>query len=216
MTTPTLNPTRPNLRQTDFLPARFSGARLDRDDSTAHFLTFADYLDAHDIDTTDASQLPTIIHTFKRALQGQTRLWVDKLTFTNYDDLKDSFIRRFSTAKSTYTHVRDFYTLTMTDGESTEAKVCVKISAPDYVMLEWTHPKGKIATFQSSQGQCPYFQNWWCMTIFVTSGTLWYATWFWNALGCIVWLLRLISTTVDCTQLLVRNYHQIFNFLDKY
>ena len=121
MTTPTPTPTRPNLRQTDFLPARFSGARLDRDDSTAHFLTFTDYLDAHDIDTTDANQLPTIVQTFKRTLQGQARLWIDKLSFTNYDDLKDSFIRRFSPAKSTYTHVRDFNNLTMTDGESTEA-----------------------------------------------------------------------------------------------
>ena len=53
MTTPTPTTTRHNLRQTDFLPARFSGARLDRNDSTAHFLTFTDYLDAHDIDTTE-------------------------------------------------------------------------------------------------------------------------------------------------------------------
>ena len=120
MTTQT-HSSRPNLRQTDFLPARFSGARLDRDDSTAHFLTFADYLDAHDIDTTNADQLPTIVQTFKRTLQGQARLWIDKITFKTYDDLKDSFIRRFSPAKSTYTHVRDFNTLTMTDGESTEA-----------------------------------------------------------------------------------------------
>ena len=28
---------RPTLRQTDFLPARFSGTRHDRDDTTAHF-----------------------------------------------------------------------------------------------------------------------------------------------------------------------------------
>ena len=92
MTTQT-HSSRPNLRQTDFLPARFSGARLARDDSTAHFLTFADYLDAHDIDTTDANQLPTIVQTFKRTLQGQARLWIDKLTFRTYDDLKDSFIQ---------------------------------------------------------------------------------------------------------------------------
>ena len=33
---------RPTLRQTDFLPARFSGTRHDRDDTTAHFF-FTDY-----------------------------------------------------------------------------------------------------------------------------------------------------------------------------
>ena len=84
---------RPTLRQTDFLPARFSGDRLDRDESTAHFLTFTDYLDAQHISTTDAQQLPTILKVFKRTLQGQARLWIDKLTFKYFDDLKDSFIQ---------------------------------------------------------------------------------------------------------------------------
>ena len=118
MTTTTRNAT---LRQTDFLPTRFSGDRLDRDNSTAHFLTFSDYLDAHDIDTTDSAQLPTILKTFKRTLQGKARLWIDNLKFNDYTDLRDSFIRRFSPAKSTYSHVNEFNTTTMTDGESVEA-----------------------------------------------------------------------------------------------
>ena len=117
----TENKSQPNLRQTDFLPTRFSGDRLNRDDSTAHFLTFTDYLDAHNVDMTDKGQMPLITKTFKRTLQGHARLWIDKLTFKDFDDLKDSFIRRFSPAKSTYTHVRDFNTLNMNDGESTEA-----------------------------------------------------------------------------------------------
>ena len=119
--TPTTATTRQTLRQTDFLPSRFSGDRLDRDSSTAHFLTFDDYLDAHDIDTADPDQFPTILRTFRRTLQGQARLWIDGLTFNSYTDLKDGFVRRFSPAKSSYSHIRDFNTMTMTDGESAEA-----------------------------------------------------------------------------------------------
>nr|XP_054764473.1 uncharacterized protein LOC129271135 [Lytechinus pictus] len=120
-TTSTSNMPRHTLRQTDFLPSRFSGDRLDRDDSTAHFLTFDDYLDAHNIDSTDPAQFQTILRSFRRTLQGQARLWIDGLTFNSYDDLKDGFVRRFSPAKSSYSHVRDFNTMTMTDGESAEA-----------------------------------------------------------------------------------------------
>ena len=54
----------PTLRQTEFLPAQFLGDRLARDESTAHFLIFTDYLNAQDIDTTDARQLPTILKVF--------------------------------------------------------------------------------------------------------------------------------------------------------
>ncbi|XP_072170183.1 uncharacterized protein [Diadema setosum] len=108
------------LRQTDFLPTKFSGDRLDYNDCTAHILTFEDYLDAHDIDSDNAGNLTTILKTFKRTLEGQARLWIDKLTFTTYDDLKTAFTRRFSPAKSTFARVTDFNTMTMTDGESVE------------------------------------------------------------------------------------------------
>ena len=117
----TTMPRHNTLRQTDFLPTRYTGDRLNRDDSTAHFLTFEDYLDAHDIDATDTDQFPIILKTFRRTLQGQARLWIDGLQFSTYDDLKDAFVRRFSPAKSSYSHVRDFNTMTMTDGESAEA-----------------------------------------------------------------------------------------------
>ncbi|XP_071495363.1 uncharacterized protein [Diadema antillarum] len=108
------------LRQTDFLPTKFSGGRLDYNDCTAHILTFEDYLDAHHIDSDKAGNLTTILKTFKRTLEGQARLWIDKLTFNTYDDLKTAFIRRFSPAKSTFARVTDFNTMTMTDGESVE------------------------------------------------------------------------------------------------
>lgn len=117
-TTPT---TRHNLRQTDFLPTRFSGTQIDRDEVTAHFMTFTDYLDAQDINVDDTGNLTTILKLFKRTLQGQARLWIDGLTFNNFNDLRGSFVRRFSPAKSSYTHARDFMTMTMTTEESAEA-----------------------------------------------------------------------------------------------
>ena len=109
------------LRQTDFLPARFSGDKLDRDDATAHMLTFIDYLDAHEIDVTKTSELDRILKTFKRTLQGQARLWIDGQTFRTFNDLRDIFIRRFSPAKSSYGHIREFNSMTKTDGESADA-----------------------------------------------------------------------------------------------
>ena len=112
----------PTLRQTDFLAHRFSGDMiLDRDLCTAHMLTLDDYLDAHDYDSTKPDDFPTILRTFKRSLQGQARLWIEGKTFRSYDDLKDAFITRFSNSKSSYAHVKEFNSLTMTDGESAEA-----------------------------------------------------------------------------------------------
>ena len=98
-------PTFPTLRQTDFLPNRFSGDTIDRDRCTAHILTFQDYLDAHDYDASDAAQLHTIIKIFKRSLQGQARLWIDGKAFDSFDALKSAFIGRLSGTKSKYAHV---------------------------------------------------------------------------------------------------------------
>ena len=110
----------PTLRQTDFLPNRFSGDIIDRDQCTAHILTFEDYLDAHDHDHTDAQQLATIVKIFKRSLQGQARLWIDNKTFASYTELKAAFISRFSGTKSKYAHVQEFSAITMRAGESAE------------------------------------------------------------------------------------------------
>jgi hypothetical protein len=108
------------LRQTDFLPNRFSGDTISRDQCTAHILTFEDYLDAHDYDHTDHAQLPTILKVFKRSLQGQARLWIDNKTYTTYMDLKAAFISRFSGTKSKYAHVQEFNAITMESNESAE------------------------------------------------------------------------------------------------
>ena len=108
------------LRQTDFLPNRFSGDTINRDQCTAHILTFEDYLDAHDHDHTDHTQLPMITKIFKRSLQGQARLWIDNKTFATYTDLKAAFISRFSGTKSKYAHVQEFNAITMGSNESAE------------------------------------------------------------------------------------------------
>ena len=62
-------------------------------------ITFQDYLDAHNIDVTKSTELDRILKTFKRTLQGQAQLWIDGQTFPTFNDLRDTFIRRFSPAK---------------------------------------------------------------------------------------------------------------------
>ena len=58
-------------------------------------------------------------------------------------------------------------------------------------MSEYT-PKAKWSVFKVRKANA-IISKYWCMTNFVISGTLWYATLFWNAFGCIAWLLRFIS-----------------------
>lgn len=136
--------TQTNIRQTDFLPTRFTGDKLDRDRCTAHILSFDDYLDAHDIDHTKPDNFQTILKFFKRTLQGQARLWINDLTFTDYDDLKLKFIRRFSPAKSTFAHAHDFNNLTMTHGESTEAFLHRLRQTANYIHYGETQIKHKL------------------------------------------------------------------------
>ena len=110
------------LRQTDFLPNRFSGNSIDRDLCTAHYLSFSDYLEAHKLlnENGAASDLTKVVSIFKRSLQGQARLWVEGKTFTSIDDLKQQFINRFSPSKSQFAHVKEFEELSYTQGESAE------------------------------------------------------------------------------------------------
>ena len=79
-------------------------------------------------------------------------------------------------------------------------------------MLEWTHPKCKMVTFQSSQGQCHNF------TILMHD----IYSHFWHFKKCNMvwdcfrtyWVTFGTYFTVNCTQLLVKSKHQIFNFFD--
>ena len=93
------------------------------------------------------------------------------------------------------------FVLLSTCSYTNKLKVCEKIRATDYVMLEWTHPKSKMVTSQSSQGQCHNFKIL-MHEICCHFGTLWNATWFWIAFGCSVTFETYF--TVDCTQLLVK------------
>ena len=109
------------LRQTDFLPNRFGGATIDRDLCTAHFLSFSDYLEAHNLaDPADAAALAKVISIFKRSLQGQARLWIEDKTFDSVGALKAAFINRFSPSKSKFAHVKEFDDLSYAHGTGAE------------------------------------------------------------------------------------------------
>ena len=53
-------------------------------------------------------------------------------------------------------------------------------------------PKAKRSLFKVLKANA-ITSKYWCKKYVVSFGTLWNATWFWIAFGCIVWLLRLIS-----------------------
>ena len=123
MSTPAENeapaPSGPSLRQTDFLPARFSGKEINDDECLAHFLAFQDYIEAHNV-TTDAENLSTVINIFKRTLTGSARLWIEGKTFTNVPDLKEKFLARFSKNKSYISHVQAFNNITYIKNDSAD------------------------------------------------------------------------------------------------
>ncbi|KAJ8047750.1 hypothetical protein HOLleu_06826 [Holothuria leucospilota] len=109
------------LRVTDFLPTRFCGDKIDRDLCTAHFYTFVDYLEAHDLhEPADEAALHNVVQLFKRSLQGSARLWIEGKVFETLQDLQTSFINRFSPSHSQFAHVAQFESITYTRGESAE------------------------------------------------------------------------------------------------
>ncbi|KAJ8038848.1 hypothetical protein HOLleu_16398 [Holothuria leucospilota] len=109
------------LRVTDFLPTRFCGDKIDRDLCTAHFYTFVDYLEAHDLhEPADEAALHNVVQLFKRSLQGSARLWIEGKVFETLQDLQTSFTNRFSPSHSQFAHVAQFESITYTRGESAE------------------------------------------------------------------------------------------------
>ena len=86
------------------------------------------------------------------------------------------------------------------------------MGATDYVMLEWTHPKGNMVTFQSSQGQGHNFK----ILMHEICSHFWYFMKCNMVLDCFRVYYVTFGTyfTVDCTQFLVKNKHEMFNFLD--
>lgn len=109
------------LRVTDFLPTRFCGDRIDRDLCRAHFYTFVDYLEAHDLhEPADQAELHNVVQLFKRSLQGTARLWIEGKVFETLQDLQTVFVNRFSPSQSQFAHVTQFENITYIPGESAE------------------------------------------------------------------------------------------------
>lgn len=111
----------PQLRQTDFLPTRFNGTQLDNELCSAHFMSFVDYLEAHNLhQPANAADVGQVVNLFKRTLIGQARLWIEGKVFETLPQLKDQFVARFSPARSNFANVRLFDNMTYTTGDSAE------------------------------------------------------------------------------------------------
>ena len=119
------------LRQTDFLPKRYSGEKTDHEECSAHYLSFTDYLQAHNLEApADNAALVNVINLFKRSLQGQARLWIEGKTFDTLPILRTQFINRFSKNKSVYAHIRDYDSITYEPGDSAERHMSkIKLAA---------------------------------------------------------------------------------------
>ncbi|KAK6178666.1 hypothetical protein SNE40_011193 [Patella caerulea] len=79
---------------------RFDGNIIDRDNARAHTLSFEDYLYQTDISPEDGD-LEHVVRLFKQSLKGSARLWVENRDFDSYASLKEQFINKFSTTKTT-------------------------------------------------------------------------------------------------------------------
>ena len=109
------------IRQVDFLPSRFDGKAKSHELATAHFLSFTDYLVAHELDEpADAAEIANIVTLFKRTLKEEARLWIEGKTFMTIDALKNSFIARFSPAHSEFANVKLFNAINYVTGDSAE------------------------------------------------------------------------------------------------
>jgi hypothetical protein len=114
-------PQQQQLRVTDFLPKPFTGEIIDYDICHAHFLSFFDYLVAHDLnDPQNAADLIRINTLFKPTLVGKARLWAEGKVFTTVNDLRDQFLQRFSPSHSNFGNVKHFHSLTHIPGDSAE------------------------------------------------------------------------------------------------
>ncbi len=109
------------LRQTDYLPTRFDGSTLDRDRCRSHFLTFEDYLVAHELDDpADAEEVHNVVQIFKRTLTGKARLWIEGKVFPNVAALRNAFLARFSPSQTEFAHSKAFDNIQYKDGDSAE------------------------------------------------------------------------------------------------
>lgn len=108
------------LRVTDFLPKSFDGNTIDYDVCHAHFLSFHDYLIAHDLNEPNVAEMIRINNIFKTTLVDKARLWAEGKVFNSIANLRDEFLQRFSPAHSNFGHVKYFNSITHIPGQSAE------------------------------------------------------------------------------------------------
>jgi hypothetical protein len=99
----------------------FDGETIDHDLCNAHFLSFMDYLNFHNLhEPANAAQMIHINTVFKARLRGKARLWAEGKVFPTIPDLKAQFLHRFSPTHSNFGNVKYFNSLTHTQGETAE------------------------------------------------------------------------------------------------
>ena len=109
------------LRLTDFLPTRFEGNVLDLNKCRAHYLSFQDYLQAHNLHApADAAAVNNVVSLFRRTLVGEARIWIEDKVFNDLDELKTQFLARFSPNQSNFAKVREFEKIQYVAGQSAE------------------------------------------------------------------------------------------------
>jgi hypothetical protein len=80
------------LRLMNFLPSRFEGKVLDLNKYRAHYLSFSDYLEAHELnEQANATVVNNVVSLFKRMLVGQACLWIKGKLLEELETLKTSF-----------------------------------------------------------------------------------------------------------------------------
>lgn len=114
------------LRPTDLLPPHFDGTPpLDHALSEAWFLSFLDYLEAHDLaEPADHNAFLNIVQIFRCRLVKHARLWAEGRTFEGIDDMRQQFLARFSPTHSHLANVKFFDEITYIQGDSAQQHLC--------------------------------------------------------------------------------------------
>ena len=108
------------LKPTDFLPnPKFSGENISYELALAHWLSFSDYLDAHQLcQPADVAAIIKVTQRFKLSLSGEARLWIEGKVFTGINEIKQKFIDRFSPTHSDLALVNKFQNIIFSKGDS--------------------------------------------------------------------------------------------------
>ena len=87
----------------DYLPSPFLGQELSKENCESHILKFQDYIAYQELEDYDE-----IERRFKLTLEGKARLWIENEQFQNFEDLRDSFVIKFSPPKTTFQLMKDY------------------------------------------------------------------------------------------------------------